>query len=364
MFAGSLLINKIVCFAIGFILLQGSYGYPPDSEIDPLERATTPPEKFLIFNDDFSSRDLNRFFAWFNPDLGVVTNGVLLTKQEAQEQFTQLFAGPDSNNLLGMSFYFNVGLFTGDNTYMADCWLELKMWENGQEHWYKMHHQLVFKIRSEGWYLIQWEFIPPDIGLPLDYQSLLEGDEGVPEQLRNAAPLLRGSTTSLAGVSVWPLLIGTSYVDEGELHPIEGTTPSGSKWSLADAVAAHKPTVLYFFSVEAYFIYNPEALEAEMDFLSGLYDTFGYQDMYIFGVTDASRETAQWMGDAGYNDFALLVDDGSMMHATMNIAEHPFMVVLDAEGTVVALCKTFNPSVLPIIENRIRAAVNSASGHN
>jgi hypothetical protein len=365
-FTGSFLffIDRLICFALGFIMMQGMYGPPVMPEEDQLLRATTPPENFVNFNGDFSSRDLNQFFSWINPDYGLVTNGILLTKEEAQQQFSSLFAGQGSNNLMSMDFYFNYGIYTGADTFMADCWLELKLWEDGNENWYKMHHQLVFKMRSDGWSLMQWEYIPSDIGLSLDFQSLLATDEGVPEQFRDFIPMNRGSNTALEGINGWPLLIGSNFTEENTTQPIQGKTPSGSIWKLTDAVAEGKPTVLYFFSVADLMTETEEEFEAEMNYLSGLYSTFGYQDLYIFGVTDSLMDEVEWMGESGYDDFALLLDEGSMIHATMNIAGYPFIVVINSSGTVVAICRTYRPEVLPIIERRILETVNGSSPVN
>ena len=344
--------------------MQGMYGAPPETGEDPFLRVTTPTDQFYIFTEDFSSMDLNRFFTWFSPEYGVVTNGILLTREEAMEQFRTLFMGAGSENLMAAGFYFNYGDFTGANTYMADCWLELKLWEDGEEHWYKMHHQLVFKIEDQAWYLVQWEYIPPDIGLPLDFQSLVMDNQDVPEHFRDYWPLYSETNTSLASVNAWPLLIGSNFADENSTQRVEGKTPSGSAWRLLDAVEAGKPTVLFFFSIQSNWMMSPEDLDTEMDFLSGLYDTFGFENLYIFGVTDASVEDAEWMGEAGYNDFALLHDEGSMMHAGLNIDEYPYTVVIDSEGTVVAICKTFRPSVLPMLEERISEVLEAAGSNN
>jgi hypothetical protein len=135
----------------------------------------------------------------------------------------------------------------------------------------------------------------------------------------------------------------------------------GKTWTLGIAVTEKKPTVLYFFSVDQQLSMAPkEELQAQMDFLSGLYDTFGHDSLYIFGVTDEPKDELDWLGQAGYNKFAPLLDDGSNLHAALNIDLHPFIVVFDSAGTVIATCKTYRPGSYDLIEGRIRDAVASA----
>jgi hypothetical protein len=355
----ALFLKPAFTLAMGFILMQGMFGAPPENEENPFERATTPTAQYLSFNEDFSSLNSDRFYAWINQSLGVVTNGVLLTKPEAEAEFTSLFHGSDSSNLLEINFHFNYGEFTGANTYQADCWLEMKLHEGSADNWYRLHHQLVFKIINTQWYLTQWEYIPPDVSLSLGYESGMSGSANVPEEYQRF--LVDYSSTEMAGTSAWPLLIGTVYTSEAELHPLEAHTPSGGTWKLVDAVATGKPVVLFFFSVQGLSIALPEDFDSQMDFLSSLYDTFGHDDLYIFGVTDDTQDELDWLGESGYTHFAPLLDSGSAMHMALNIDVHPYIVVFDSSGTVVALSKSFHPSSLSLVEDRIREAVAEAN---
>jgi hypothetical protein len=354
----TLLAKSLLHLALGMLLLQfGSV--PPENTEDPFSRATTPTSEFLYFNDDFSSGNLDRFFSWINPERGIVTNGILLSKEEAEDEFRTLFQGSDSGNLQEANLHFNFGEFAGRNTYQADVWLEMKIRSGGTDSWYRMHHALVFEIEGSNWSLIQWEYIAPDIPVPLEYQSYLSSEEEIPDWVQRFNVPLSG--TGLAGVIQWPLLIGTSYVNEAELHPLEAKTPGGATWRLQHSVAAGKPTVLYFFSVQWLSIQQEEDFEAQMNFLEGLYDEFGREDLYIFGVTDESVEVLDWLGESGHTNFAPLLDEGSLMHAALNIDQHPYIVVFDAEGTVAALSKTYHPSTLDLIRDRIREVIEEAS---
>jgi len=356
----SLLTAPAVHLALAFLLMQGLAGAPPESPEDPFARATTPPVQFLLFNEDFLSLDLDRFFDWINPSRGLVANGVLLTKSEAESEFRALFRGSSSSSLVAANFHFNYGQFARANMYQADGWLEIKLREGGNENWYRLHHEFVFEIGSSRWYLVQWEYIPPDVALPLGYESQLSPEDELPGWVRQfAGRSVSGS--ALSGVANWPLLIGTSFAEEGELHPLEGKTPSGATWRLADALAARKPVVLLFFSVQWLSAAFPEDFEGQMEFLEGLYDTFGYEDLYIYGVTDEAPEVLDWLGGSGHNNFAPLLDEGSNLHTALNIDLHPYIVVFDREGTVVALSKTFHPSAHGMIEDRIREVVSRAS---
>lgn len=354
----SILSRPVIHFALSLLLMQ-YISAPPESSEDPFARATTPTAQFLTFNEDFASLDLDRFYEWINPELGLVTNGILLTREEAEGEFETLFAGTDSGNLVEANFHFNYGEFEGRNTYHADVWLEMKLRMDSEDEWYRMHHQLVFEIRESNWYLVQWEYIPPNIALPLEYESPLSSEEEIPDWVNRFNVPYSG--TALAGVIQWPLLIGTSYGDEAELHPLEAKTPSGGTWKLEHSVAADKPTVLYFFSVQWLSIQNEEDFEAQMDFLEGLYDEFGHDDLYIFGVTDESVEILKWLGESGHTDFAPLIDEGSFLHMTLNIDHHPYVVVFDAEGNIAALSKTYHPSTQDLIRGRIREVVEEAS---
>ncbi len=344
-----------ISVVLAFLLLQFGGAVPPEAEEDAFSRATTPPEAFLQFNADFSSMNLDTFMAWVNPSLGIVKNGVLLTKEEAQEEFRTAYFNPDKGNMLAINLHFNYGEFTGDNTYQADCWVEYKLREEGGENWYRFHNQFVFRIIDTRWYVIQSEYVPTEADLLLDYQNFVKTAENIPEWV---SPFTQGqSETELAGVSTWPLLIGTTYGGEAELHPLEGKTPKGSKWRLADSIAAGKPVVLFFFSVQALSIAPPGEMEAQMEFLEGLYGKFGYRDLYIYGVTDQPLEVLEWMTGSGYSGFAPLLDEGSTLHATLNIDKYPYIVVIDSKGTVVALSKTWHSSSLSMIEDRIRDAI-------
>jgi hypothetical protein len=355
----ALMINPAVHFIIATLLMQGMYGdFPPENVEDPFARATTPPNEFLVFNEDFMSRDFDRFMKWINPALGIVANGVLLTKEEAETQFGEVFYGGDRNSLQEINFAFNYGEFAGANTFQADCWMEMKLRDGGSDDWFRMHYQLVFQIIAGSWYLVQWEYIPPDVNLPLGYEDVLSSYPEVPDQFKPYILDSGSTTTSLGLASVWPLLIGTNYTSETELHPLEGVTPGRANWTLAHAVTAEKPTVLYFFSVHGLSVLLPEDFDEQMEFLEGLYDLFGYDDLYIYGVTDDVLEDLEWLAESGYDKFAPLLDEGSEIHAALNINVHPYIVVFNSEGTVVALTGTYHPSSLNLIEDRIRDAIN------
>jgi len=338
-------------------------GLPLDDPTeDPWSRATTPPNEFVMFQDMFALKNFDQFSQWIHEDFGLVTNGVLLTKDEAEEQFRDIFWGSDSDDILEMNFAFNYGIFANNSTFQADTWLEVKIRVEGQEQWFRMHHQLVFKIvNSLQWYLIQWEYIPADVDVPLDYQTFLADDPDLPTQFSPYVSGIQGSTTSMTGVSNWPLLLGSNYTSDNTLHPIAAVTPSGNEWSLDNAVIAGKPVVFYFFSVQGLSVALPEDFENQMEFLSSMYDDYGYEDVYIFGVTDDSSDELNWLGESGYSDFAPLLDEGSMMHASLNIDVHPYIVVFDSEGTVVALSKTYHPTSTDLLNDRILEAIASSN---
>ena len=141
---------------------------------------------------------------------------------------------------------------------------------------------------------------------------------------------------------------------------MQGKTISGKTWTLAHAVAERKPTVLYFFSIHSLWLAKSDEFHQQMNYLSSLYRTFGREKLYIFGVSDEPKEEIEWLGESGYDDFAPLLDEGSMLHATLGIDIHPYIVVFDADGTVVGISKTFHPSSLWLIEERIKESIARA----
>lgn len=349
--------------AVAFLLLQ-AFGVPPPSAEtieDPFARATTPPEAFHLFNKDFSSLNLGFFLTWIHPERGLVKNGILLTREEAQEEFGRGFGGElvsETGELVGLNVQFNYGEFVGASCYQADCWVEYVVEEGGEEGIYRFHNVFVFEVMESGWYLVQTEYIPSEPGVLIDFESPVTGAEEIhPGDERFAAPY---SEPGLMGVINWPLLLGTSFMEEIQLHPVRGTTMGGKTWTLEHAVGLGKPTVMYFFSVHGLSVALPEDFEAQMKFLAGLYDEFGREDLFIFGVTDDAKEDVIWLGESGYNEFAPLLDEGSRLHAALNIDVHPYIVVFDSLGTVVGVSKTFHPSSFPIVKGRIREAIARA----
>ncbi len=356
-------LKPVLPAVLGLILMQfGGFDTPQDAMEDPFARATTPTQEFVYFNFDFSQMDLDTTMTWVNPSLGLVKDGVLLTADEAREVFRQDFYGAGQANIIELNLVFNYGEFTGANTYMADTWVEYKILENGVENWYRFHNQFVFKIMNMSWYLIQSEYIPADSGgfVTFDYGTSSNAD--LPDWMHDY--IVDYSGTQVSGVISWPLLIGRNFADATELHPLEGTTPAGGTWKLVNSADAGKPVVLFFFSVQGLYIAEPEVFEAQMDFLEGLYDTFGYQDLHIYGATDDTREELDWIGESGYTGFAPLLDEGSQLHQAMNINEHPYVVIFDGDGTVVALTRSWHPSNLSLLEDRIREVVESANAQS
>jgi hypothetical protein len=352
----AVLIRTILAGVLGLLLLQMG-NWPVDNPEDPLARATTPPNQFLVFNDDFSSLQKDRFMQWINPNRGFVKNGVLLTRDEAAAEFQgERGTGLDTS---GVNVHFNFGQFAGANTFQADAWVEYLAREEGEDKVFRFHNMFVFEIIDSIWYLVQSEYVEPDVNVTMQLESGINQAQNVPPELqRFVVPL---TSPAQSAISPWPLLIGSNFASGGELHPIEGRKKNGQKWTLAGAVSEGKPTVLYFFAVYSLLVAPKEELDNQMNFLAGLYDTFGLRDLFIFGVTDEPKEKVEWFGASGYDKFAYLLDTGSGIHAALNINAHPYIVVFDATGTVVAVSKTYSPSCYPIIEERIREAVASSS---
>lgn len=347
------------CVQLAVVSLLLQFGdMPPDQPGEsPFARQTTPPAQFLVFNSDFSSLDKARFMQWIHPARGLVKNGILLTKEEADASFyTQ---SEDDSRVLSVNIAFNYGEFAGANTYQADCWVEYKAADQAGEDWYRFHNIFVFEIIDAIWYLVQSEYVAPNPDISIPLESAINRAENVPPELRQF--VAQYTTPVVSSISAWPLLIGSRFATGSELHPIEGKLMDGRSWTLRHAVAQGKPTVLVFISIYSLLVAPQEELNGTMGFLSRLYSTFGHRDLYIFGVTDEPRDKVVWFGESGYDDFAPLLDDGSDLHAALNIDIEPYIVVFDAQGTVIALTKTFHPSGWGLVEDRIRAALAAAS---
>jgi hypothetical protein len=350
--------NYFMTLAMGFILMQGfSGGMGGESAQEAFQRATTPPAAFLAFNEDFSSGDPDRLLTWLHPDLGLVKNGVLLSRDEAAGEFGAGSLSSESGTLTGLNIHFNFGEIVGRGCYQADCWVEYMLRSSGDEKIYRFHNIFVFKIIDGGWYLVQSEYVPSEPGAGLSLDTAIGQAADVPEELRQF--VVSYSDVATPGVNPWPLLLGTMKASDTDLHPIEGKLMDDRTWTLAYAVSQHKPTVMFFMSIRNASM-SLEQFDPQMEFLSGLYDKFGRDDLYIFGVTDESREDVTWIGDSGYDDFAPLLDEGSGIHAALNIDVHPYIVVFDANGVVAAVAKTHHPSSWPMIEERIREVLAEA----
>ena len=345
----SFLVRYVFQFMLAALLLQ--FGDMPGDapQENPFSRATTPPAQFLVFNDDFSSMDKTRFMQWIHPDRGFVKNGILLTRAEADAGFHA--GGSNEAGVQAVNVFYNYGEFAGGNFFQADCWVEYKFIEGGEERWNRFHNMFVFEIIDSLWYLVQSEYVAPEADISISLQNVPQQDQPIATPYTHPA---------LPGISPWPLLLGNNYTTGAELHPIQGKTWSGRTWSLAYAVSRKKPSVLYFFSVQSLAVATPEELKSQMDFLSDLRDTFGTTDLYIYGVTDEARTEVEWLGESGYTGFAVLLDEGSALHATMNIDVYPYIVVMDAEGTVVGISKTYRPSSWDLIRQKIRQAIAKA----
>ncbi|HDS30928.1 MAG TPA: hypothetical protein ENN67_07800 [Firmicutes bacterium] len=352
--------SYIVSFSMGFILLQGfSGGFDSRSPEDVFLSLTTPPAAFLAFNEDFSSADPDKLLTWIHPQLGLVKNGILLNKSEAAQEFRSGSQNSQSGELRGLNIHFNFGQIVGDSCYQADCWVEYLLRSSGSEKVYRFHNIFVFKIIDGEWYLVQTEYVPsaPGAGFGLDTAIGQSGD--VPPELRQF--VTKYSDVAIPGINPWPLLIGSVKVSDTTLHPIEGKLMDGRKWTLDYAVSQKKPTVMFFMSFRNASM-SLDQFDPQMEFLEGLYDKFGHEKLYIFGVTDESKDDVLWVANSGYNKFAPLLDEGSKMHAALNIDMHPYVVVFDENGVVVAVAKTHRPESWPMIEARIREVLSKARG--
>jgi len=348
----TLFFKPVMLVLVGLLMAQ----WLPPSEVPPDTRddftaQTTPPLEFQIFNQDFASMDIERILDWLHPDYGLVKDGVLLTYDEAVEAFREEYSGDDINAL---NLIYNYGEIAGANHFQADCWVEWQSEIQGEETWLRFHHQFVFKIIDQRWYLVQSEFLPGEPSLAYDYQT----DPNAPDWTN----LYRSnvSEASLSGIGAWPLLIGTTYGTGNEIHPLEGSMFNGSKWTLYAAVLQDKPTVMFFLSITSGLVQDPEIFDSQLDYLAGLYDEFGLQDLYIFAVSDDLRERFEMLADDGHDNYVPLIDETSQIHATLNISEHPYIVVFDSQGTVIALSKTWHPSSHELISTRIAEVLAAA----
>jgi hypothetical protein len=348
---------KIYLSAIlGMMLLQfGPPAVPQDNpNEDPFARATTPPMQFLTFNSDFSSLNKDKFIQYVHPNRGLVKNGILLTKDEADKDFQS--GQSAGKGIQSVNITFNYGEFVGANCYQADTWVEYKgTGEDGQPSWFRFHNIFVFEIIDGNWYLVQSEYIASDPGIRTELKSGINQAQNVDPDLQK---FVVGETEPvLPGATPWPLLIGSNFVSEGNLRQIEGKTWDNKSWTLAHAVEDKKTTVLYFYAVYQLLVAPEDEFHGQMNFLSGLYDTYDRKDLYIYGVTDEPREKVTWLAGAGFNKFSPLMDEGSKLHANLNIDLHPYIVVFDSEGTVIAVNKGYHPSGYPLIKERIRGAI-------
>ena len=352
---------SIINLSLGFLLLQGFIGGPSGTAVNPQEafqRATTPPSAFLAFNEDFSSGDPDRFISWIHPSYGLVRNGVLFSLDEASEEFRMGQRNSESGELTGLNVHFNFGEYVGDNHFQADCWVEYVLASGGVENVYRFHNIFVFRIINSGWYLVQSEYVMADSGTVMSLDTALEQQQNIPPELQQF--VVQYSDVGMVGAHPWPLLLGSTLSSDTNLHPVEGELMNGRTWTLDFAVEQNKPTVLFFLSLINSSV-SPERFDAQMEFLEGLYDTFGREDLYIFGTTDENREHVKWVGDSGYVEFAPLLDIGSAMHANMNIDNHPYIVVIDKDGIIVGIAKSHRPESWPLIEERIREVVAASS---
>jgi hypothetical protein len=339
---------------IPFLMLQMS-AMPPDPGGDPITKATTPPAQFLVFNADFSSMDKARFMQWINPNRGLVKNGILLTKDETDKDFSGGKSGKSS--MKDLKLVFNYGEFSGANCFQADCQVQYTANVDGDDKSLQFHNIFVFEIIDGVWNLVQSEFVMPETNVAFSVEKDQAMNKNVPPELQN---MVQYSRPVYPGMTPWPLLIGTNFLTEQQLQPVEGKTTNGRTWSLSLAKSQHKPAVLFMTSVHSLSMIQPSEFKAQMDFVSSLYDTFGRQSLYIFAVTDERKEEIDWIAESGYNKFAWLLDEGSKMHTTLNIDTHPYIVIFDAEGSVVAIDKSYHPSSWNLIKDRIRGVIAKA----
>lgn len=349
--------SGLFSFVVCLLTLQLG-GLPPDSpNEDPFSRATTPTAQFLVFNKDFSSLERDRFLQWIHPDRGLIKNGILLTKQEAEVEYQ---AGKvQKSGLISLNIHFNYGRFSGGPYYQADCWVEYKAKVDNKEQWFRFHNIFVFEIIDSLWYLVQSEYVISQPNVIINLESAISSSKNVPPELRQF--VTEYTAPAVPGLSPWPLLVGSSFGTSADLHPVEGKKLNGKTWKLTQAINEGKPTVMYFFSVHSLTMVKPEELDKQMRFLASLYETFGKTKLYIFGVTDESKEVVEWLGKSGYDKFAPLLDEGSILHLALNIDTHPSIVIFDSRGTVICISKGYRPASWDLVRGRIRQALAQSS---
>jgi hypothetical protein len=350
------LIGKILM--IGILIAQGFLGrdMPLDNPMeDPLARAVTPPASFQYFNQDYSSKDTERMMTWIHPNRGLVKYGVLLTYDEARESFDKAYEDSDD---VDVNVAYNYGVWGANKTFQADTWVEYAFMENGSQTILRFHNIFVFEVINNGWYLVQIEFIPSDTGLPYSYESgTYNPDKELPYSLRQFS-----DPTLFSEVGSWPLLLGTNFTQDNELRPLEAKTAGGRQWSLAQAVSLGKPTVLHFLSTHSVMIGSDEEIDLMVGFQKELYNTFGYENLYVFGVTESGDwDIIDWLVESGNTEFAMLLDEDSTLHADLNITRQPYVVVFDGEGTVIAISETFHSTSHDLLLDIIRGATAKAN---
>jgi len=197
MFAG--LFRMILAALVGLLFLQMGEMPPDNPSENPLVRATTPPNQFLVFNNDFSSLDKDRFMQWINPNRGFVKNGVLLTKDEAAADFQAgQGAGLDTS---GVNVHFNFGEFAGANTFQADAWVEYLGKEEGEDKVFRFHNMFVFEIIDSIWYLVQSEYVEGDSGITMRLESGINQAQDVPPELQHfITPYTSPAPTALSQI--------------------------------------------------------------------------------------------------------------------------------------------------------------------
>ena len=142
----ALALKPLVSVTIGVVMMQMMVNDIPRDTRDPFTAQTTPPWEFQVFNEEYSTLDVDAVMDWISPELGLVKDGILLTFDEAEESFRKEFGGNEFGDIQSINLVYNFGEFAGASTFQSDCWVEWKTFYEGQDQWFRLHRQFVFKI--------------------------------------------------------------------------------------------------------------------------------------------------------------------------------------------------------------------------
>ena len=264
-------------------------GSAPPINVDPSMLPENLNKFARQFLADYLSWDVARMGKWISPARGVIDLRILYTRDQFLGAYPTLAGEMKAANV---TYQFGEGAFEGQRFYRASF---VKTGGKLQGSVAPINFTCSFERIGNAWYLVQ--------------------------------------VNRLDAVSSDWLMVGDHIEDQD----LVGPTLSGKQFSLAYAVHKGYPTLLSFFDKQQDLI-----LPTNMYHLRAVHKWFvdlKGKPIFVMNVSDYPADTVREYLTNYQLQMPVLLDKTEIWHKILQVDQHPYLILIDKDGTLRAMCR-------------------------